>query len=206
MKAIYTLAMAAILLAIVGAAYAAWTETLRIEATVKTGELDVAFDENSLQVTDTGADPQADGYDNGEDFDVAQAYLQPLSHDDEGDLVALNFTLNNTYPGYTACAEFNITNIGSIPARITDINVTVDDTTYTYEDYVNNNEKIELYDGAIVVKYNMTVGEVLEAKKEKSYKVCVEVTEKAQELQEYAFTVIIEFTQWNVVENQEETG
>ncbi len=190
MKAVYTLAIAAILLAIVGAAYAAWTEQLTIKATVNTGELDVAFDENSLSVTDNGADPQAAGYNNNEGFDVASASLQVTDSDDEGDAIELTFTIDNAYPGYSACAQFNIVNIGTIPAEITKIDLS--DVQAAYPDGSTGTAN-----DALSISYTMNVGDTLESGESKSYQVCVEVTEQATEMTSYSFSITIEFTQWN---------
>ena len=179
MRAIYGIALLAVVLAVVGAAYAAWTEQLQIYTKVQTGELDVAFNPNSLSVSDQGADPQAPGYSNPQGYDVASASLQVSAQDDEGDAIKLDFIVSNAYPGYTACAYFNIDNVGTIPAKLASID-------------------FDQQPDALTISHNMTVGDIIEVGGSKPYKLCITVNDNAQEQSTYEFTVTLTFEQWNV--------
>jgi len=56
-------------LAIIAGAVAMWYDTLKINATIETGEVKVKF--SDWMCSDTGSDPQAEGFHNTEGKDVA---------------------------------------------------------------------------------------------------------------------------------------
>lgn len=100
-------------IALVGAGYAAWTDTLFINTTVKTGNLDMSFEDKGeaielklgemvTGVVDYAQDEENNG---GNNWDIA------------------NVTLQNLYPGAKADLNLKMVNTGSIPVemeRITD--------------------------------------------------------------------------------------
>lgn len=92
-----------------GAGYAYWTQTLTIDNTVNTGNMDVAF------VCD-GDDAWDDGYISGRTSDLVT--LSSVRSDDKQ---SLDFTVGNFYPGAGASLDFVVQNTGSVAAKITQI-------------------------------------------------------------------------------------
>lgn len=95
--------------ALIGAAYAAWTDTLFIDATVQTGYLDTFF--NSAVSNDPGstADP---GQPNGLNVGKTEAAIDP------SDAQKIDVALTNVYPGYNSQVTFVIENSGTIPVKV----------------------------------------------------------------------------------------
>lgn len=91
-------------LALMGVAYALWSETLDIDGTVHTGEVDVAFQNASDD--DNGIDP-------GYDKDVANCTVNVA-----GDGNSMDITINNGYPSYTCTVTYEVFNSGTIPVKL----------------------------------------------------------------------------------------
>jgi len=91
---------------LVGAGYAAWTDTLNINTTVNTGRLDLHFVDEEKLVLASHVTGQV-GYDQDEtgdnDWDIA------------------NVTLSNLYPGATADVTLKIQNNSTIPVKMNTI-------------------------------------------------------------------------------------
>lgn len=102
-------------LALSGIAYAAWTDTLYINGTVATGNLDAMF----IPATNpTDNDPS------GCDVGTVAAEIGDLTGDTDGDSGTadkLTVTLDNAYPGYIATIPYTIQNTGSIPVKLSEI-------------------------------------------------------------------------------------
>lgn len=107
-----TKVLAAVLIAstmLVGAGYAAWTDTLKIGNTVKTGELSVEFKQN-------------DGYPNARSY----YYVNGVCSEDKNTYIKADIkqknaktttvSIGNMYPGSLALYEAKIKNEGTIPA------------------------------------------------------------------------------------------
>jgi archaellum component FlaG (FlaF/FlaG flagellin family) len=179
MRLVYGVALLAVLFAAIGVAYSLWSEQLTVKTIVNTGEVKVAFDPDSLQVSDQGADPQAEGYNNNENLDVANAQLQVTNYDDSGNAIELTFTIDNAYPGYQACATFNVKNIGSIPVDLTQSSFTApNELTVTLSPTAEDGIRIDPGDS-------------------QQFTLCVTVNENAQENSQYNFDLTLGFTQWN---------
>jgi hypothetical protein len=103
MKALNTvmgIALAGLAILALGTAIAMWYETLLVNTYVETGEVKVAW--VNWQCSDTGPDPQLpdSAFHNDEQKDVAQCIVEPEVYDDDGNVVKVNITLVNAYPGY----------------------------------------------------------------------------------------------------------
>jgi hypothetical protein len=85
----------------VGIAYAGWSRTLTISGSVKTGTFDVVFQSFT-----------APGNTNGASFTATPV-----------DSHTYSFTCNNTYPGLDAVFNFVLEDTGSVPAKITSIQI-----------------------------------------------------------------------------------
>ncbi len=125
--------------ALMGAAFAAWSDTLTGNATLETGELDasiaagtVSDNETTLDVASVTATSSADGN-------------------------SITITIDNAYPGYEASIPFTVTNDGTIPADISDITYTGVSGALTVTDNFNAVDNLNVGDtasGTITVKVN----------------------------------------------------
>lgn len=95
----------AVAVMMMGAGYAAWTDTLTITHTVSTGELDVMFGDGTV---DFQADN--DGVAEGTGFVTTDA--------NDVNSSTATVTLSNLYPGAVATVTIPVENIGSIPAKL----------------------------------------------------------------------------------------
>ncbi len=113
-----------VIIAAATAAYALWSDSLRINTTVETGELKVCFQNNTLIFTDNGPDMNSfpwHGFDPEpapEGKDVGSLTGVFLDTDGDGCAETLQITLNNTYPYYYNHIGFKIVNGGTIPFKI----------------------------------------------------------------------------------------
>ncbi len=94
-------------LALMGVVYALWSETLEIDGTVNTGEVDVAFQNASDD--DNGIDP-------GYDKDVANCSVSVAQGGNP-----MTITITNGYPSYTCTVSYEVLNAGSIPVKLQSI-------------------------------------------------------------------------------------
>jgi len=126
-------AVALIALMVAGLAYAHWTETLVLEGTVETGELNLTW--------------SCECWDNEQLKDVGD-----VDCDIEGD--NLTITVSNAYPCYEVRGRINITNTGTVPAVLVDYDIELpDDVTCTY--YANGTFVV-YYKGVLAAKGTVT--------------------------------------------------
>ncbi|MFW5647665.1 MAG: hypothetical protein ACOCG5_01125 [Candidatus Alkaliphilus sp. MAG34] len=99
----------AVVLVLMGAGYAYWTEAIKIDATVKTGKLDFAFE--GLTVSS--------------DSEFLNTGGSRIGHTGTGkdNLLVLEFV--NSYPGAEAEVKFNMVNNGTIPLKVTGFNYNI---------------------------------------------------------------------------------
>jgi hypothetical protein len=129
-KMVGLFAVVMIALMVAGFAYAHWTETLVINGTVKTGELDLRW---SCQCWDNDEPPLKD--------------VGEISCDIEGD--TLTITVTNAYPCYKVGGEIDIENVGTVPAVLKKYKITLpEDVTY---DYNPQRGEITLYYKGVVM-------------------------------------------------------
>ncbi len=169
----------AILVLALGSALAMWSETLRINATVETGEVDVKWSE--WWCSDEGPDPQGEGYSNEEGKDVASCNVEVEAYDDEGDAIKLLVTIGNAYPGYAVDVHLVVDNIGTIPVKL-------------YEYRIDIEEDVPLIVYLVIPEYTQ-----IEPGDSGTYVLHIEVLQEAEENAEYGFEVTLVFAQWNEV-------
>ncbi len=110
------------LLLLVTVSYAMWYGELRINGTVKTGELDwefvpgtvVQLDTCDFDVPDSNVSPG----NNSEGKNVGCTDVELVDTDGDGDYDALNITMYNVYPWYYEHIAFKVHNDGTIPLKI----------------------------------------------------------------------------------------
>jgi len=177
-KTLGVLLLAALLVAF-GSALAMWSETIRINTYIHTGEVRVAF--GGWQVNDNGADPQCRGYDNHEGKDVAHIYVTPERYDDRHNVIKLNVTIVNAYPGYCVTVKFNVTNVGTIPVKL--FNYTMPGVNST----------------ALCVGLKVPSDTQIHPGHNSTYYLTIGIRQAAQEQTTYSFEVRLIFAQWNEV-------
>ncbi|RLG78501.1 MAG: hypothetical protein DRO40_13795 [Thermoprotei archaeon] len=179
---IFAIAIVSILLIGFGAALAMWSETLKLNAYVNTGEVKVKW--SDWNCTDTDADPQAPGFNNTEGKDVAKCIVSVEEDDGAGNPIKLNVTIVNAYPGYAVNITLVVDNIGTIPVKL---------LSYSWTDLSTADEEalnITLYKPADT---QMHEGE------NTTYILEIIVTQEANETATYSFDLELTFAQWNEV-------
>jgi predicted ribosomally synthesized peptide with SipW-like signal peptide len=99
----------AIAVMLTGAGYAYWSQTITIDNTVNTGNMDVGF----LCPDDEDWD---DGYITGNHSDLVELVVERAA-----DRQSIDFTVNNFYPGAGASLDFVVKNTGTVAAKISQI-------------------------------------------------------------------------------------
>lgn len=178
MLALKTLAVSIALLATMGIALAMWSETLLVNVTVYTGEVDVKF--SSWSCSDSGPDPQAPGFHNTEEKNVASCDIQVERLDEEGDPIKLLVTLNNTYPGYTVDVTLTIDNIGTIPVKL-------------YQSSIS---------GSGIISASLIIPEdtQIDPGSSADYILRITIPQEAEENSTYSLEITLVFAQWNEVD------
>ena len=97
-------------LVVAGVAYAHWTDSLVIEGTVYTGDIDVGL---SACVYLDQENTKAYG-------PVAQAYIEVLDPQTPGPVKHVKITIYNAYPSLDAVVVFDLENWGSVPVALVD--------------------------------------------------------------------------------------
>jgi len=142
MVAIFVTLMVALMLA--GFAYAHWSETLYLDATVNTGDLNVKFSScstndcgdsndpglsNVVTTTDT-ADGYSDTYAASGTYtrygkNVATTTCEIIDNYNGGEKAnKLKITIENAYPSYAPEIIIVVDNVGDIPVKMTDLTIT----------------------------------------------------------------------------------
>ena len=171
-KATTMLLSALLLAAIVGVGYAMWSETLRVNITVNTGEVDVEF--SNWSCNDVGIDP-------GKDKDVASCSVVAEDWDDEGDVIKLLVTIENGYPCYYANITLTIDNIGTVPVKL-------------YNHYFEGLESLPLEADLVIPEDTQ-----IDPDGHKDFMLNIHILQDAEELASYSFELTMEFAQWNEV-------
>ncbi len=174
--------LVAALLVAFGSALAMWSETIRINTYIHTGEVRVAFD--GWQVNDNGPDPQCRGYNNDEGKDVARIIVTSERFDEQNNTIKLNVTIVNGYPGYCANVLFNVSNIGTIPVKLLSYNITGVNTT------------------ALMVGLKIPHDTQIHPNENSTYILSIGIKQEAEELHTYSFEIQLVFAQWNEVPNE----
>lgn len=198
-KSVIGIFVALLLLASAGIAYAMWSETLKVNVYVDTGEVDVKW--SSWECNDAGIDP-------GYDKDVGKCYVQPESEDIEGDVIKLNITLDNAYPSYNVTIMGEVDNIGSIPVEPvrfffdsnengeydpgeTEIVVCTD-----YPLDLDGDEKADV-DFHMFLLNDSGDGTQIDPNESDMYGFMIHIKQNATELETYEFHIVMQFAQWN---------
>ena len=166
-----------------GVAFAHWSETLYINGTVYTGELDAEWSVHSI-------------WDNEPpNKDVSGMTITPVDSDGDGDNDTLNIVISNAYPSIHYYAILDVHNNGSIPLHtyITiDPGNLPDGTTLEFlgVTMLRNGTQVEFVDplenGAQIHPCHMAYALLH-----------VHLPQSAAENTTYTFTITVEAVQWN---------
>jgi len=167
-----------VLMAVVAGALAMWSDTLKINATIETGSVEVKF--SDWYCSDGGADPQAEGFHNTEGKDVASCAVDVEVYED-GNPVKLLVTLDNAYPGYYVVVTFTVDNIGTIPVKLLSYGFTGVD------------------EEALSVWLEVPEDTQIDPEGYSTYELHIVVLQGAAESSEYTFELTLTFAQWNEV-------
>ncbi len=166
----------------IGTTIAMWSETLKINTYIHTGEVKVKW--SAWECSDTGPDPQAPGFNNTENKNVSKCIVTVEKNDTEGNPIKLNITLVNAYPGYAVNITLVVDNIGTIPVKLYNVN-------WTHLD-PNDTEALNV----TLIKPNSTQ---IEPGENKTFILEIIVTQAANETALYSFDLELTFAQWNEV-------
>jgi len=116
-------------LVLMGAAYAAWTQSFVINSTVETGELFVKVEntENKVMVVD-GSGEYKETRDGGLNLSNLVTSTSENSADgSKNTLTTISYNVGNVYPGTKIISKFSFTNLGTINAVTSATNPAVSD-------------------------------------------------------------------------------
>jgi len=174
------LLLAALLVA--GVSYAAWSESIVVNGTVNTGEVDWYIN-GVLAQLDNSPDWTCDeNFENIHqlDKDVGSTTVELVDTDGDGDNDTAVVTVNNAYPGYYNYLSFMVKNNGTIPLKVEDMIVT------------NPNPE------ALKLDWADDSGATLMPGRSRSLTVWFLVREGAEENSTYTFTMEAPAVQWNM--------
>lgn len=177
-------------MAFCGIAYAAWTDTLYINGTVATGDLDAQWacagspsDNDGTEYINVGGwwwPIYAQNPNDVGDVDSSRTFLTAAMEQDNDNGLndLLTITIHNAYPGYVANIPWSIKNTGSIPMKLDAPIGPAADAAYTVAGLPSASARINAGD---------SVGGTIN----------VAVTDAAAESTDYTFTVQIPVKQFN---------
>jgi len=194
-KSTFGIIAALLLLVGVGVAYAAWTETLKINVTVNTGEVFVEW--SSWKSNDTYEKPN---------LDVTKVYVEPEKNSTEPGhetaVIKLNVTIDNAYPSYAVKISGNVSNTGTIPVDFDSAALNVSGTIIplslcNVEDLDFDNDGVPEINVHLILNEQFGDGEQIDPGEYDTYELDIHIKQAAKELATYEFEVELTFIQWN---------
>jgi predicted ribosomally synthesized peptide with SipW-like signal peptide len=104
-----------IMLALLGVGYALWSDTLVIEGTVNTGEVDMAFSPCATNDSGTANDP---GYTKHVASCACARSDGTIENPSDDGYDQLNITITDGYPSYSCNVTYDMSNIGTVPVHL----------------------------------------------------------------------------------------
>ncbi len=216
----HAIGLGIVILAVPLAIMAMWSETLRMNVDVYTGELDWEIVSGSTTYKDACGLQPGYGDHGGNDWNAShlpQPFAEQLDKDvgctsvslkdtdGDGDYDALEVTLHNVYPWYYTHIAFKVHNDGTIPLKIWKI--IIDNTTYyeLNEQELQQGVEMDLTgDGKpdILIWWGDNFGVQLHPCESADISFDVTVLQDAPEGATLKFTVTFDAIQWNEYEAQ----
>lgn len=196
-------------------AFAMWSETLRVNTTISTGEVDWRIVSGSVIYLDACGLGPGYGYFKGNDWnatylplpgavqldkDVGCTDVKLIDHDGDNDMDTMNVTLQNVYPYYYTHIAFKVHNDGTIPIKIW--RVIIDGREYyeLNEQELQQGVEIDLTgDGKpdILIWWGNNFGVQLHPCRSADISFDLTVLQDASESSTLSFTILFEAIQWN---------
>ncbi len=193
---LYGILAIVLLVASISAAYAMWSETLKINIYANTGEVNVKW--SSVSTNDEGntTDP-------GHDKNVGKCEAEIINDTSVSNepFNKINITITNAYPCYNCTVTATVDNIGSIPVKLLSAKI-----------ILSNGSEFTLYDANQGIDkfgedFNFTYYDVvvkrdkdqIEANDYATYNISIHVKQPAEENTSYHFAIEFVFAQWNEV-------
>ncbi len=195
-KSIIGVFIALVMLASMGIAFAMWSETLKVNVTVNTGEVDVEW--SDYWSNDTIEKPEVP-------LDVTTVTVEPEEWDTENDLIKLNVTIDNAYPCYKVGIYGNVSNIGTIPVKFLNASIKFDTTVIPitcctwYDLDLDNDGKADINVHLGLAYDPDNDGTQIDPGSFDTYELCIHVKQNATENSTYFFELQMTFAQWNEV-------
>lgn len=196
-------------------AVAMWSETLRINSRIDTGELDWRIVPGTVIYLDACGLPPGYGYYRGNDWnatylpipgaiqldkDVGCTDVTLIDSDSDGDMDTMNATLRNTYPWYYTHIAFKVHNDGTIPLRIWRIIIDGQVFHELNEQELQQGVELDLTgDGKpdVLIWWGDNFGVQLHPCQSADISFDVTVLQDAPELSTLSFTITFQAVQWN---------
>lgn len=161
-----------------GFAFACWSETLYINGSIATGELD-------MEILSASADDSMEGK------DVASTEVELLDTDKDDDMDKIHITITNAYPCYEVYIHFTAHNNGTIPAHFKGF--------YPQPPFekVGKEWHAELFEGDITIQGWNSYCEQIHPGEKADYTIWIHVEQQADELRDYDFEIWACFVQYN---------
>ncbi len=207
------------LIMLTASAIAMWSQVLKINAYVKTGEVDIEFVNGSLTYKDAcGLAPGYGDYGGNDwnatnlpspqvvqlDKDVGCTEVTLNDSDGDLDLDQMIVTLHNVYPWYYTHIAFKIHNNGEIPVKIWRVIINNGTNNMTYyeinEAELDQGEEIDLTgDGKpdVLIWWGDNFGKQLHPCQSADISWDLTILQAAPQGTTLTFTIMIEVVQWN---------
>lgn len=196
-------------------AIAMWTDTLRVNTRIDTGELDWRIVPGTVIYLDACGLTPGYGYFRGNDWnatylplpgaiqldkDVGCTDVVLIDSDNDGDMDTMNVTLKNTYPWYYTHIAFKVHNDGTIPLRIW--RIIIDGRIYHELNEQELQQGVELDltgDGKpdVLIWWGDNFGVQLHPCQSADISFDVTLLQDAPELSTLSFTITFQAIQWN---------
>ncbi|MEM2208158.1 MAG: hypothetical protein QXG17_05660 [Sulfolobales archaeon] len=170
---------------ILASAVAMWYDTLKIHATIDTGEVDVEFGRVWCEEVD-----EAEGKDVGSC--TVELYEVEEEGPDDNDL-DLVITISNAYPGYSCTIYFTVVNAGTIPVKGPFTGTDLETFPESEEFDLNEDGETD-----IVIYYNLPITQI-DPDDSQEFSITIEVLQPSPELSELELQLYLYFVQWNEV-------
>lgn len=132
---------------------------------------------------------------NATDNEVSPVGVGDVTADITGDRCSIEVTITNAYPGYKALIEFELQNVGKLPARIKKIKIKSDKGVKIWVNKKRLKSIIVYPDGSWSTSFGIMVDSMTKkAAHDESYLFTVTLKKAAQDT-EYRFTVTLNFVQ-----------
>ncbi|OYT44471.1 MAG: hypothetical protein B6U85_10000 [Desulfurococcales archaeon ex4484_42] len=192
-KSVLLAATFLILATVVGAAFAMWSETLRINIIVVTGEVDVEW--SDYWHNDTYEKP---------DLDVTTVNITEEEYEDS-EVIKLKVEINNAYPCYKVAIFGVVDNIGTIPVKRESAKIIYDATEKeidldTWYQLDLNNDNLSDIEVLLKLYEDGGDGSQIDPGYNDTYMLVIHVLQEALENHTYTFELQLTFAQWNEVE------